>query len=118
MSIGAEHALNEATAEAMRQLLGENFSIMIARFISDAEHALNQLDAFVPQNDMDAIAGAVHPLKSSSGQIGAEQLSAIAEEMEDRAMDGMEVDYQKRLIMLRQAFEQVKPLLLNYGRIA
>ena len=87
-----DEAINPRALDAIRQLPGPNGELLVqkvvAAYVGDAPARLAQLQAAAAAGDADALRRAAHALKSSSANVGAEQLSALCREIESLGRSG------------------------------
>lgn len=84
---------------------------MIDLFFQYAPQRLAAVRAAALAGDFQAVEKAVHPLKSSAGQIGARQVQDLAAQIEKRAMDNQPSAIPPLLRQLEEAVDRVMPLL-------
>lgn len=70
------------TLRDSRNMMGEKFPRIMGYFYEDTENYLQTMEQAVQESNIAAIVPAVHTIKSSCKQIGAEQLSQAAAELE------------------------------------
>ncbi|HAY28205.1 MAG TPA: response regulator [Candidatus Accumulibacter phosphatis] len=84
-----DEAINPRALDAIRQLPGPNGELLVqkvvAAYLGDAPARLAQLQA---AGDAEALRRTAHALKSSSANVGAEQLSALCREIESLDRSG------------------------------
>ena len=79
---GAAGAVNTATLDDLRSIMGEEFDELLTVFEAESGELVAKLEAAVAADDPDAVKRAAHSLKSSAAVFGALELSALAAEME------------------------------------
>jgi CheY-like chemotaxis protein len=84
--------LDHSAIEAVRQLDPDGQDRLLARLIAlyrdDSSQLLADIDNGMKSNDADAVARAAHTLKSSSANLGATSVAAIARQIEHSARSG------------------------------
>jgi CheY-like chemotaxis protein len=84
--------LDHSAIEAVRQLDPDGQDRLLARLIAlyrdDSSQLLADIDNGMKSNDADAVARAAHTLKSSSANLGAANVAAIARQIEHAARAG------------------------------
>jgi CheY-like chemotaxis protein/HPt (histidine-containing phosphotransfer) domain-containing protein len=81
--------LDPRQVEMMREVMGPDaYALLVSTFLSHTEGELAQLRAAVGAGDAPAVQRAAHSLKSSTAQMGASALSALARQIEGRARAG------------------------------
>jgi len=102
--------LEEAAMERLRRLGGNQFAgEMIALFLDYARTKIAEAKQACTAGDYAGVAKAVHPIKSSAGNVGASRVQEVAARLEQagRALQAAEV---RRLLQeLEAAFDEVKP---------
>jgi signal transduction histidine kinase/CheY-like chemotaxis protein len=78
-----EPALNKEALATLRELFGDDIQGVIATFLEDMPSYLEQIHGAIDGLDFDRIQNAAHALKSSSASVGALNVSAIAERLEN-----------------------------------
>ncbi|MGH1375864.1 MAG: response regulator [Alphaproteobacteria bacterium] len=73
---------NEATLNAIKEVMGDSFSDVVNNYIETSEQYVSTIVEGEKSNDFRAIEDAAHPLKSSSATIGAVGLSEVSAEIE------------------------------------
>lgn len=108
----ASDDLDPAAIERLHRLGGAKFTgEMIRLFLSYGGEKLLEARAALTAGDLGGVEKAVHPLKSSAGNVGAERLRQLAVEAEQRAKEGQRAAVADLMARLEHAFEAVKPLL-------
>src|SRR5512135_2779222 len=90
--MGAEADVDLQALERLRKLGGKELvSKMVMLFTSHAESAIRDAAGGIASGDLDTVRRAAHSLKSSAGNLGALQVQAAADEIEqltqERAAD-------------------------------
>lgn len=93
--------VNEGVFHQLQILLEEQFDVLIQNYISDSKYYVGLLE--VHKDDMETLERAIHPLKSSSQQIGAEIVAGIAERIEQAVMNKQHIDYEQLIKELQAA---------------
>jgi len=107
-----DSGLDTAAIARLRKLGGEKFvGDMIDLFFQYAPQRLAAARAAEAAGDFQALEQAMHPLKSSAGQIGARQVQDLATQIEKLAMDKQLDAIHPLLHQLEVAVGQVMPLL-------
>ena len=107
-----ENFFDGAAMEKLRKLGGDEFvRRMIDIFFDYAPKRVAAARAGEQAGDLAAIAKAVHPLKSSAGQIGAHRMQDLAAQIEKLAMANQPGNLPPLLDQLEAALTQIKPRL-------
>ncbi|MEO5596196.1 MAG: ATP-binding protein, partial [Lysobacteraceae bacterium] len=80
-------ALDVDVVEDLRSAMGDQFSLLVTVFLEDAPGHLAKLEAAAVVNDFTQMSASAHALKSSSANLGAMQVSAIAKRIEHGARE-------------------------------
>lgn len=88
----SEKLLNQAAICQLQDILGANFTHSIQQYFEHAENYIKTIEDALQKDDLAAAAQAAHPLKSSSAQVGAAELSEIAKSIENIARENQEVE--------------------------
>ena len=75
--------------EELRAVMGNEYLSLIRLFLEDAPKHVQALEAAATANDMGALVGPAHTLKSASANLGAMALSAAAKRIELGARQGV-----------------------------
>lgn len=100
--------LDMNTFNSLKESTGEDFiGELIDAFLEDAVTQIDEMKTALGGNDVDSFRRAAHSLKSNAAAFGAEDLQALARELE---MMGREQNLAvgNRLEIVKEAFEQVK----------
>ncbi|HEY2344637.1 MAG TPA: ATP-binding protein [Xanthomonadaceae bacterium] len=100
----ATPALDSEIIEDLWSAMGDAFTELVNVFLEDAPNHLTKLDAASASGNMAGLVGPAHALKSSSANLGAMQLSAIARQIEHGARDKSLVDPVATVKQLRDEF--------------
>ena len=88
----------------LQKLMGDSFDILITTFIDDTGKLVHSLSELQKQNDIEVFTRNVHSIKSSSANLGATQLSAIAAELEAQGKTGNIVNTTDKIKLLENEF--------------
>lgn len=98
--------------DRLQRLGGSEFTCkMLDIFLDYAAKKIGEARAAHTAGNLEAVESAVHPLKSSAGNVGAARLRALATQAEDLARQGQAEAVTACLAELEAAFAAVKPLL-------
>lgn len=107
-----EICLDPAALARLRELGGAGFTHqMLGLFLDLAREKLGAAQAAEQGGDLPGIQKAIHPLRSSSGNVGAVRMLGLATRIEGLAMAGEGEEISPLLRELEAAFAQVKPQL-------
>ena len=68
--------------DELRAIMGKEYVSLIKLFLEDAPEHIRQLEAAAASNNIEAMVAPAHTLKSSSANLGALALSAVAKRIE------------------------------------
>lgn len=109
-----EH-LDYETINTLRQVMEEDFGLLIDTFIQDSTDRITVLREVVESADGDAIRRAAHSFKGSSSNIGAPHLTNLCLALEKKAMaNSLETNRDalvQNLAEIEQEFAAVHELL-------
>src|SRR5690554_8238582 len=80
--------LDEAALAELRDVMEDEFDILIQTYISDSRDRLEALRQALSDGDPDALAKAAHSFKGSSINIGAPRLGELCHIIEQAGRDG------------------------------
>jgi len=99
--------------ERLRKLGGDEFvGRMIDLFLDYAETKIGDARQAGAAGDLAGLAKAVHPIKSSAGNIGASRVQELATRLEQLARQPPGDDLNRLLSELETAFAEIKPALM------
>ena len=105
--------LDEKALDDVKTLMQERFVFFLELYLNDAESQISIINKGISQTvSSHEVVIAAHTLKSSSSQMGAVQVSALASKIEHAVKAGNENTeaLQSTIDELQQAFDAVKPL--------
>ena len=109
-----ESIIDQTIYQEFSDIMGEALKDGIAAYIEGLEQAIKEADKAYTTKDPKALAKAVHPLKSSSGQVGAVALATTCRTLEQEALEYNtinEEDYTKFVALC----EQTKIIYAKHG---
>jgi HPt (histidine-containing phosphotransfer) domain-containing protein len=108
---GVEAAIREKAKNWVKEY-GKDFLIeLIDVYLDDVPKRLAELRRALETSDLDAFTRQAHTLKSSSAEVGAAGLSAMAKEMESLGRAGRLEGMAKKLSEMEEAYEHVQAAL-------
>lgn len=110
----AQSKIDSAMLAQLQELLGERFSELIERFISDGNRRMSLLRDAVPARDFDVIHAEAHGLKGSSRNIGANDLGEVCGELEQRGRDSDVADLDTLFAGVELEYAAVCDVLHSY----
>lgn len=110
--MNAPNSLDPAALERLRRLGGDEFTKkMIDLFLGFAEGKIAAARQAYAAGDLPAVAKAVHPIKSSAGNVGACQVQELSARIEDLAERQETGSLAAPLQELEDAFSRVRGAL-------
>lgn len=104
--------IDESALDQLKELGGESFvADMIRMFFDYSDEKLATAREALAEKDFDKVEKAIHPLKTSAGHVGAEQMKAIAQEIERLARENDCDTVPDLLGQLEEAYAVARPLL-------
>jgi HPt (histidine-containing phosphotransfer) domain-containing protein len=103
-----------AVLQEISDLMEDDFTDLVHRFLKDAEDLLTQMDQGVAQSDAAVIHRAAHTLKSSAAALGAVGLSDHARHLESLGRAGVLTDADAHLAAAHEQMRLVKGVLDRY----
>jgi PAS domain S-box-containing protein len=103
--------IDESVHAGVRDLLGDEFAGLIDAYLEDTEQFVREMHEACERDDCGAIEVPAHSMKSSSANIGAMRLSAMARELEEQIRSGDPVDAEGQVRALADEFERVSQAL-------
>jgi signal transduction histidine kinase/CheY-like chemotaxis protein len=101
-------ALDSEIIEDLWSAMGDSFSQLVDVFLEDAPSHLAKLDQAAAKGDIAGLVGPAHALKSSSANLGAMQVSAIAKHIEHGARDKTLTDAVDVVARLNREFKRAE----------
>lgn len=110
--MSASNDLDPAAIERLQRLGGGTFTAeMIRLFLSYGGEKLAEARRALQAGDLVGVEKAVHPVKSSAGNVGAVRMQQLAVETEQRAREQQSAAVAALMDELEAAYAAVKPLL-------
>ena len=108
--------LNAEIFSAFSGFVGENCARILSKYLETAEEYMQTILSTEQSGDFTALAQIVHPLRSSSQQIGAVKVAKLASQIEDIATSGIPDAGQLKILVqqVKQAQEETKKILIKY----
>lgn len=104
--------LNSVAIERLQRLGGDQFAVdMLDLFLTYGAQKLAEARAACQAGELEALADAVHPIKSSAGNVGATRIQELCASIEDSARRQTTQPLAPQLADLEQAFAEAKPRL-------
>ncbi|MBK8780931.1 MAG: Hpt domain-containing protein [Anaerolineales bacterium] len=105
--------INMDTLNSLKETTGAEFvRELMDTFFEDSPKLISALKNALAAKDADAFRRAAHSIKSNAATFGAEQLSALARELEGRGREN-DLEIGSRLEALEEAFQEAKSQLIE-----
>jgi HPt (histidine-containing phosphotransfer) domain-containing protein len=102
--------------DSLQEAIGSGITRIIAVYLEDVPINIQDMRQALEQHNFETIGRLAHSLKSSSGNLGARQVSNLALALEQSINQGQteEKTLATAIDQIDQALTQIKPLLLHY----
>lgn len=97
--------------KALREMMRDDFELLIDTFIADGQMRLGHLEASLQAQDWPAFAQTAHSFRGSCGNMGALAMQQTCQEAEEASMAGDPAQASACLLRLNDLFGQVTALL-------
>ena len=105
--------LDLEVVEELRAIMGPEYQGLIKMFFEDAPLHIQRLQAALAANDLQGLIAPAHTLKSSSANLGAQALSAVAKRIEHGARSNSLEKPAVAVMMLENEFRRAKAALMT-----
>ncbi len=105
-----EHIDESALAE-LREIMGDDFSLLIETFIADSKLRLDAINEAINQQDSEALRTSAHSFKGSALNISAQILTELCKQLEFMGRDNEMEDALKVFEQTKEEFVNVNALL-------
>lgn len=92
---------------------GEFLHELIDIYLADTPQRIAEIETSLVSQNAVELSRAAHSIKGSSSNFGASELAAIASEIEHKGKAAAFAEVQARLPTLKEAFNRVRPALLE-----
>ncbi|MFZ2288730.1 MAG: Hpt domain-containing protein [Halopseudomonas yangmingensis] len=103
--------LDPAVQENLRELMQDDYLLLLDTFIIDAEKRLGQLRTFLASGDLESFRRCAHSFKGSSGNMGALALQQVCTLAEQAGIHGDAGAAGDALERIEQCYRQLRPQL-------
>lgn len=111
--MGSETAIDMDTIAMLRDVMDDDFQVLIDTFLNDGESKLEDLNQQITAADADAVRRTAHSLKGSCGNVGAVPLADVCQVLESDAAVGKLDNADTLLTNIQQEFFRVKAALMD-----
>jgi HPt (histidine-containing phosphotransfer) domain-containing protein len=103
--------LDKEVVNSLKEIMEEDFEDVLREYLNESLCLLREIHEAIEQENVEVFVRASHSLKSSSANIGAMQVSAIAERLEQAGRSGR-IDVEKTsLTDLNNAYDRARNAL-------
>lgn len=107
--------IDDQALVALQGLLKARFTMVLEKYIEESDSLLGQLQPAKQSQDDELMIRIVHSLKSSSRNLGANDLSDLSGELEESFKNGQYDEFDESTKKLQGMYEEVKShLQTNY----
>ncbi len=107
--------VDEEAIEALRGILREEFPQVVESFIRNAQRAISLIELAIAEGDRVSAIMSAHKLASSAGQIGLNELSVLARELENKAGHAPKMELEIIHRDIEKSFEKSRKALAAMG---
>ncbi len=101
--------IDQTTFDALKQMSGADFiNELIDTFLEDSPKLIEEIRSALRADNVDSFRRAAHSLKSNAATFGANELSALAKELEMLGKENKISETGDRLRALEEAYESVR----------
>ena len=101
--------IDQTTFEELKQMSGEDFiNELIDTFLEDAPNMIAEMKSALESKDADTFRRAAHSMKSNAATFGANDLSALAKELEMLGKDNKLNETGDKLQSMEEAYASAK----------
>src|SRR5688572_14262725 len=101
--------IDEKTFDELKQMSGAEFiNELIDTFLEDSPKLIEEMESALKVNNLDSFRRAAHSLKSNAATFGANELFALAKELEMLGKENKLSETGDRLMVLEEAYESVR----------
>ncbi len=108
-----EHYFNSSNFETLKKLFNEEFPEAVEKYTHNSRENVGKIEIEMRQGDVKTIERLSHSIKGTSAQFGAIELSKIAKEMEQLAMDNNIEKIQTLFPKMKYAQQNVSQLMMK-----
>jgi CheY-like chemotaxis protein/HPt (histidine-containing phosphotransfer) domain-containing protein len=102
-----QEAVDKSVLENLRSLMGDDFIELLSAYKEDTEEFTKSLRDACDREDYAALQVPAHSMKSSSANIGAAYLSALAKKLEEQVRSESIKDVEQQVAEIEQEFARV-----------
>lgn len=106
--------LDEGLLDELRDILEEEFPVLVATYIKDSALRVQDMQAAYARRDADELRKSTHSLKGASANLGLELLADLCRELEEVVMVGSLDGMDSRLTQIGAEQQRGVELLKGY----
>ena len=106
-----ESVLDDKVLQELREIMEDDYVSLLRTYLNNAPELIAAVKSAVAKGDVESMVMPVHSLKSSSANVGAMQLSALAREAEQHARAGDFDAAQRAFAAVQDAFIEAEQAL-------
>ncbi|WP_250655361.1 response regulator [Alkalimarinus coralli] len=103
--------VDETHFTRMSSQLSSRFQQIVDSYVEESQDIINEFKLAGEQGDTQTMVRAVHSLKSSSGALGAQQLSKLAAGLEQRYTDGLTDSWETDLHDIERVYHKTRVMM-------
>ncbi len=119
-SMSKQGVIDRAVLQELYEIMEEDFVSVIQSYLKSAPNLMHGVREAVQNRDMDALVKSAHPLKSSSANVGAMELSVLARELEFKGRENDQADlvgcYNQTAEVFRKSVAELRDIV-EAGRV-
>lgn len=112
--MGQEAHVDEAMIMELKEVMGEDFHVLLETFLVDSKQRLEHLQEAIAAETAEELRHTAHSFKGSSGNIGAAQLSSLCKDLEDLGRAGTVEGSAAIFERLQTEFTTVEEIMRTY----
>lgn len=109
--MNSDYPLDMHVVGELREIMGEDFCVLVDTFVSDSAVRLDDLAAALRSGDAEAFRRAAHSLKGSAGNLGAKSLMELCRQLEQIGVEQRLADAPPLMAELHSSYQQAERAL-------
>jgi signal transduction histidine kinase/DNA-binding response OmpR family regulator len=114
VAMSSHSVIDNGVLQELYEIMEEDFVSIIESYLKSAPGLMHGIRVAVKDGDMDALVKSAHPLKSSSANVGAMELSVLARELEFKGRENERSDlvlcYNKAAEVFRKTVSELREI--------
>jgi signal transduction histidine kinase/DNA-binding response OmpR family regulator len=115
VAMSSHSVIDNSVLQELYEIMEEDFVSIIESYLKSAPGLIHGIRDAVKEGDMDALVKSAHPLKSSSANVGAMELSVLARELEFKGRENDRSDlvlcYNKAAEVFRKTVSELREIV-------